>query len=63
MKLWAGKASESSELSGLFCGSLDDRNVERNTNITELWLVLLQREAKTVLSRQPRLRLELAAKL
>lgn len=46
MELWAGKASESSELNGLFCGSLDDRDVERNTNIMELWLVLLQREAK-----------------
>ena len=29
---WPQKASEYSELSGLFCGSLDDRNTEINAD-------------------------------
>lgn len=29
-ELWAGKAKEYSDLSGLFCGSLKDKRIERN---------------------------------
>lgn len=32
LELWAGKAFECSELNGLLCESVDDKNVERNAN-------------------------------
>lgn len=35
-ELWAGKAIKCSELSGLFYGSLDDKNTERNANGRDL---------------------------
>lgn len=43
LKHWAGKAIECSELSGLFCSCLEEKNSESNAD-EEAWLVKSQRK-------------------
>jgi hypothetical protein len=42
-EVWAGKTVECSELSGLFCGCMEDKRGERN-----VWLVKLEINLKTL---------------
>jgi hypothetical protein len=43
LELWARKAIEYSKLGELFCGSLEDKSVER-LQMMEAWPVTFQRE-------------------
>lgn len=41
-ELWAGKAIECSELSGLFCGSLQGKNIEKSEDVGGLACEVLE---------------------
>lgn len=43
LELWAGKAAVLSELHGLFCGRLENKNVEK-AQTKETWLMPVQRQ-------------------